>query len=71
MAPWVRKTFVDILPKYLFIQRPDREEEEEEDFFSKDVEEKTDPDNSLLFFNENDRYNYIISPILTNMGNNR
>ena len=23
MAPWVRKAFIEFLPKYLFIQRPD------------------------------------------------
>merc|ERR1712038_264003 len=27
MAPWVRKAFVDFLPRYLFIQRPKKEEE--------------------------------------------
>ncbi len=31
MAPWVHKTFVDFLPKYLFIQRPLREDDEDED----------------------------------------
>ena len=29
MAPWVRKTFIDFLPKFLFIKRPDPEEGEE------------------------------------------
>eukprot|EP00095_Tigriopus_kingsejongensis_P011514 maker-scaffold33_size549341-snap-gene-0.15 protein:Tk11514 transcript:maker-scaffold33_size549341-snap-gene-0.15-mRNA-1 annotation:"nicotinic acetylcholine receptor subunit alpha1" len=27
MAPWVKKTFVDVLPKYLFIRRPEPEED--------------------------------------------
>merc|ERR1712156_1262145 len=27
MAPWVKKTFVEVLPKYLFIERPKKEEE--------------------------------------------
>jgi hypothetical protein len=27
MAPWVKKTFVEFLPKFLFIERPDKEEE--------------------------------------------
>ena len=27
MAPWVKKTFVEILPKFLFIQRPVKVEE--------------------------------------------
>merc|ERR1712020_230396 len=27
MAPWVKKAFIDFLPKYLFIQRPEPEEE--------------------------------------------
>ena len=31
MAPWVRKVFVDVLPKYLFIRRPDRDDDDEED----------------------------------------
>ena len=31
MAPWVKKTFVDFLPKYLFIERPDDDEDEEGD----------------------------------------
>ncbi len=26
MAPWVKKCFVDFLPKYLFIERPNKEE---------------------------------------------
>ena len=26
MAPWVRKTFIDFLPKFLFIKRPDPDE---------------------------------------------
>ena len=25
MAPWVRKAFIDFLPRYLFIKRPDAE----------------------------------------------
>ena len=31
MAPWVRKTFIDFLPRYLFIQRPDPEPAEEDE----------------------------------------
>ena len=31
MAPWVRKTFIDFLPRFLFIQRPDPDEDEDED----------------------------------------
>ncbi|XP_040572119.1 acetylcholine receptor subunit alpha-like 1 [Lepeophtheirus salmonis] len=31
MAPWVRKTFVEFLPRFLFIRRPEKEEEEEEE----------------------------------------
>ena len=27
MAPWVRKTFIDFLPKFLFIKRPDQDDE--------------------------------------------
>merc|ERR1712004_254841 len=27
MAPWVKKTFVEVLPKYLFIERPKKESE--------------------------------------------
>ena len=27
MAPWVRKAFIDFLPKFLFIKRPDQEDE--------------------------------------------
>merc|ERR1711976_1015078 len=27
MAPWVRKTFVEVLPKYLFIERPQKASE--------------------------------------------
>lgn len=30
MAPWVRKAFIDFLPKFLFIQRPEPEDEEHE-----------------------------------------
>ena len=30
MAPWVRKTFVDFLPKYLFIKRPEQEDDDDE-----------------------------------------
>jgi hypothetical protein len=32
MAPWVRKTFVDVLPRYLFIQRPEKGDEPGENF---------------------------------------
>ena len=31
MAPWVRKCFVDVLPKYLFIKRPEKEEDDDDD----------------------------------------
>jgi len=31
MAPWVRKVFIDFLPRFLFIQRPEPEEEESVD----------------------------------------
>merc|ERR1711962_472989 len=31
MAPWVRKVFIDFLPRYLFIQRPEPDEEESVD----------------------------------------
>lgn len=31
MAPWVRKLFVDVLPKYLFIQRPDQSDDDDDD----------------------------------------
>merc|ERR1712004_954761 len=31
MAPWVRKIFIDFLPRYLFIQRPEPDEEESVD----------------------------------------
>ena len=31
MAPWVRKTFIDFLPRYLFIQRPDPDPVEEDE----------------------------------------
>ena len=31
MAPWVRAAFIDFLPRYLFIQRPDPDEDEEEE----------------------------------------
>lgn len=27
MAPWVKRTFVEILPKFLFIERPEKAEE--------------------------------------------
>ena len=27
MAPWVRKAFIDFLPKFLFIKRPDTDDE--------------------------------------------
>ena len=27
MAPWVRCAFVDVLPKFLFIQRPERDDD--------------------------------------------
>ena len=30
MAPWVRKAFIDFLPRYLFIQRPETSPENEE-----------------------------------------
>jgi len=30
MAPWVRKAFIDFLPRYLFIQRPETEPENED-----------------------------------------
>ncbi len=29
MAPWVRRTFVEVLPKYMFIKRPDQEDDDE------------------------------------------
>ncbi|XP_050709550.1 acetylcholine receptor subunit alpha-like 1 isoform X1 [Eriocheir sinensis] len=29
MAPWVRKVFIDLLPKFLWVERPSKEEEEE------------------------------------------
>merc|ERR1712130_712060 len=31
MAPWVRKVFIDFLPRFLFIQRPEPDEEESVD----------------------------------------
>ena len=31
MAPWVRKVFVEFLPKYLFIKRPEPEEDDGDD----------------------------------------
>ena len=32
MPNWVRKTFIDFLPKFLFIQRPDPDPPEDEEF---------------------------------------
>ena len=37
MAPWVRKTFVDILPRYLFIQRPEKGDEPEINFLHDEI----------------------------------
>lgn len=31
MAPWVRTVFIETLPKFLFIKRPDKDDEDEED----------------------------------------
>lgn len=31
MAPWVKKTFLEFLPRYLFIQRPDPDPDDDED----------------------------------------
>ena len=31
MAPWVKRTFVDVLPKYLFIKRPEQDDEADGD----------------------------------------
>jgi len=44
MAPWVRRTFVDILPRYLFIQRPPKEEDEDENEEEEEEEEEEDED---------------------------
>ena len=37
MAPWVRKTFVDFLPRYLFIQRPEKEEGPDVNFLTDEI----------------------------------
>ena len=37
MAPWVRKTFVECLPRYLFIQRPEKEDEPEVNFLHDEI----------------------------------
>jgi hypothetical protein len=37
MAPWVRKTFVNVLPKYLFIQRPEKPDEPEVNFLTDEL----------------------------------
>ncbi len=50
MAPWVRKLFIDVLPKYLFIQRPEQEEEEELTLFddhNSNAHNKSDSEGSV------------------------
>ena len=37
MAPWVRKTFVNVLPRYLFIQRPEKPDEPEVNFLTDEL----------------------------------
>ena len=37
MAPWVRKTFVTFLPRYLFIQRPEKPDEPEVNFLTDEL----------------------------------
>ena len=32
MPTWVRKTFIDFLPKFLFIQRPDPDPPEDDEY---------------------------------------
>lgn len=74
MAPWVRKTFVDVLPKYLFIQRPDKEDEDEDEDEVCQEEKK----GALICSNNkaspfpntyadfNNEYGYRMSPITAN-----
>lgn len=70
MAPWVRKMFVEFLPKYLFIQRPDKDDGPNDDNDITDDSQKSQyllTNTNWINFPLTQKKNGYISPLKENM----
>ena len=67
MAPWVKKVFIQILPKYLCMQRPQDANEEDDDIIAvqSDMEQRNDEQNARNGPMMDDFYSFNNSPYIS------